>query len=183
MSAIPIVSGEQGAGSRLLPDEPAPLRTKRPAPCLLRSAALADVPALETLIAPFVAAGDLLPRGRYDFCRHIKEYHVATTPDGVLVGSAALKIYSLELGELAALAVRDGWQGGGVGRALVTAVVAEARRHGLAELFALTRKPLFFLRLGFSVAERAHFPLKVWADCARCPRQDACDETAVVLRL
>ena len=37
--------------------------------------------------------------------------------------------------------------------------------------------------LGFEPAVREHFPLKVWADCARCPRQDACDEVAVSLKL
>lgn len=149
----------------------------------VRPAVLADVPALETLIAPFVASGDLLPRSRYDFCRHIKEYQVAALPDGMLVGSVALKVYSLELGELAALAVRASWQGQGVGRALVDAVVGEAREQGLRELFALTRQPLFFTRLGFTPAVREHFPLKVWADCDRCPRRTACDEAAVVRRL
>jgi amino-acid N-acetyltransferase len=156
---------------------------ERRAPAAVRPATLADVPALEALIAPFVATGDLLPRSRYDLCRHIKEYHVALDAGGAAVGAVALKVYSLELGELAALAVRDAWQGRGLGRALVERVVAEARAHGLRELFALTRKPLFFARLGWTSAEREHFPLKVWADCRKCPRQEACDETAVVLRL
>src|SRR2546429_4423778 len=49
-------------------------------------------------------------------------------------------------------------------------------------LLALTRKPAFFLKVGFAPAEREHFPLKVWADCTRCPRQNCCDEVAVVLR-
>ena len=149
----------------------------------IRPASLGDVPALEALVVPWVASGDLLPRSRYDFCRHIREYHVAVDHDGAVVGSVALKLYSLELGELGALAVRDDWQGAGLGRALCTAVIDEARGLGLREVFALTRKPLFFARLGFAPAERAHFPLKVWADCARCPRQDACDEVAVTLKL
>jgi len=50
-------------------------------------------------------------------------------------------------------------------------------------VLALTRKPAFFLKVGFAPAEREHFPLKVWADCTRCPRQNCCDEVAVVLRL
>jgi len=50
-------------------------------------------------------------------------------------------------------------------------------------VLALTRKPAFFHKLGFVLAEKGHFPLKVWADCARCPRQNCCDEIAVVLRL
>ena len=95
----------------------------------------------------------------------------------------SLKIYSGELGEIAALAVHPAYQGAGLGRALAQAVIAEARAAGLDELLALTRKPAFFLALGFLPSERERFPLKVWADCARCPRQNCCDEIAVVLPL
>ena len=149
----------------------------------LRPATLADVSAMEVLMAPFVATGDLLPRSNYDLCRHIKEYVVATTADGSIVGTGSLKVYSTELAEIAGLAVRDDQQGRGVGKALVEALVVDARTLGLNEVFGLTRKPLFFMRLGFRVAEKEQFPLKVWADCARCPRQHACDEVAVALVL
>jgi amino-acid N-acetyltransferase len=159
-----------------------PLRAPQPG-ASLRPATLADVPGMEALMAPFVATGDLLPRSNYDLCRHIKEYVVAQAPDGAIVGTGSLKIYSAELAEVAALAVRDDQQGKGVGKALVEALLVEARALGLNEVFGLTRKPLFFLRLGFRVVEKEAFPLKVWADCARCPRQHACDEVAVVLTL
>src|SRR5207245_11033269 len=63
----------RGAGVSVLP-----LRALRAEPAaLIRAARLADVPELEALMAPFVATGDLLPRSRYDLCRHIKEYVVA----------------------------------------------------------------------------------------------------------
>ena len=154
----------------------------RSTPYVVRSAALADVPQLATLMAPFVATGDLLPRSDYDLCRHIKEYLVVEAGEEI-VGSVSLKVYSQELAELAALAVRDDWQGAGLGRALVEGLLAEARALGLRQVFALTRKPLFFFRLGFVEAEKAEFPLKVWADCARCPRQASCDEVAVSIQL
>ena len=163
--------------------------TPRPAPhasradVLVRPAVLADVPGLERLMAPYVATGDLLPRSNYDLCRHIKEYVVAGAADGSLVGCGSLKIYSRDLAEIAGLAVHADQQGTGVGRALTEALIGEARAHALREVLALTRKPTFFLRLGFVPAEKEHFPLKVWADCARCPRQNCCDEVAVVLKL
>ena len=150
----------------------------------LRPARLADVAAMEGLMAPFVASGDLLPRWNYDLCRHIKEYVLAEALDGSIVGSASLKVYSTELAEIAGLAVRDDQQGRGVGKRLVEALLLDARALGLNEVFGLTRKPLFFLRLGFQVVEKEErFPLKVWQDCNRCPRQDACDEVAVALTL
>ena len=149
----------------------------------LRPATLSDVAAMEVLMAPFVATGDLLPRSNYDLCRHIKEYVVAEALDGSLVGCGSLKVYSTGLAEIAGLAVRDDQQGRGVGKALVEALVVDARALGLNEIFGLTRKPLFFMRLGFRVAEKEQFPLKVWQDCNRCPRQHACDEVAVALTL
>ena len=149
----------------------------------LRPATLADVAVMESFMAPFVATGDLLPRSNYDLCRHIKEYVVAEAADGSLVGTGSLKVYSTGLAEIAALAVQEDQQGRGVGKALVEALVVDARALGLSEVFGLTRKPLFFLRLGFRVAEKEQFPLKVWADCTRCPRQHACDEVAVALTL
>jgi len=160
------------------------LRVVREAPApTVRPATLGDVPQLETLMAPYVASGDLLPRSNYDLCRHIKEYVVAPIPDGGIIGCASLKIYSRALAEVAGLAVRLDFQGAGVGRALMDAIIAEARAAGLSEVLALTRKPAFFLKLGFQPSEKEHFPLKVWADCARCPRQNCCDEVAVVLKL
>jgi amino-acid N-acetyltransferase len=162
----------------------APLTLVRPTHVpVVRAASLADVPQLETLIAPYVATGDLLPRSNYDVCRHIKEYVVAQGPDGAIVGCGSLKIYSQALGEIAGLAVHPDAQGGGVGRAIMETLVAEARASGLTEVLALTRKPAFFLKLGFLPSEKEHFPLKVWADCARCPRQNCCDEVAVVLKV
>jgi N-acetylglutamate synthase-like GNAT family acetyltransferase len=133
-------------------------------------------------MAPYIAAGDLLPRSNYDLCRHIKEYVVAEAA-GEIVACGSLKVYSQGLGEVAGLAVRPDWQGAGLGRALLEALILEARSNGLVEVLALTRKPAFFHKLGFRAAEREHFPLKVWADCARCPRQSCCDEIAVVLTL
>ena len=195
MSALPIY-GEQGAGSR---EQYAPARAESPgltggyrsllpAPCsrsgvALRGAGLADVPQLEILMAPYVASGDLLPRSNYDLCRHIKEYVVAEAPTGAVIGCGSLKVYSRDLAELAALAVREDWQRTGVGGALLAALITEARAHGLTEVLALTRKPAFFLKAGFVPAEREHFPLKVWADCVRCSRNDCCDEVAVILKL
>src|SRR5262249_28811967 len=158
------------------------LRSIHPAvTSIIRPARLTDVPALESLMAPYVASGDLLPRSNYDLCRHIKEYVVAQR-DTDIVGCASLKVYSGDLAELGAVAVGASHQGQGVGRMLTLALIEEAREAGVREVLALTRKPAFFLNLGFETSDREHFPLKVWADCARCPRQNCCDEVAVVLR-
>lgn len=181
MKAQPATARPAGAGGPAAPRGSAPAAL---AGVVLRPARLADVPQLAALMAPYVASGDLLPRSDYDLCRHIKDYVVAeASPGGELVGCGSLKIYSRALAEVAGLAVRADRQRAGLGRALLEALLAEARSHGLAEVLALTRKPAFFMKLGFVLAAREHFPLKVWADCDRCPRQNCCDEVAVVRRL
>ena len=160
-----------------------PLRAARLAPAVdVRPAVLADVAGLAGLMEPFVASGDLLPRSAYDLSRHIREYVVVEADDAV-VACGSLKIYSETLAEIAGVAVRDDCQGRGLGRAVIEALLGEARRLGLGQVFALTRKPAFFLGLGFGPAEKEQFPLKVWADCARCPRQACCDEIAVARTL
>jgi len=83
-------------------------------------------------------------------CRHIKEYVVAEGQDGAIVGTASLKIYSTELAEVAGLASGTTSRAR-VGKALVESLLVDARAVGLKVVFGLTRKPLFFIRLGFQV--------------------------------
>ena len=66
-----------------------------------------------------------------------------------------------------------------IGRLLVAAALDDARRLGVPRVFALTLEPEFFERLGFDTIRREDLPMKVWSDCARCPKQQECDEIAV----
>ena len=154
---------------------PAPLRTAPP----IRSADPADVMAMLALMEPFVASGDLLPRTPVDLFQHLDRYLVAADGTGGVQGVGSLKPYSETLAEIQALAVAPSFQRAGLGRALVEGLLARARQMDIAEVFALTRRPGFFSRLGFAPAQKARFPTKIWLDCARCPRQHACDELAV----
>jgi N-acetylglutamate synthase-like GNAT family acetyltransferase len=130
------------------------------------------------IMEPFIATGDLLPRTAEDLRCDIDRYVVATD-GGAVVGMGALKPYSPYLAEVIAVAVLPSHQGSGVGKLVVQQLVERARRFGIHEVFALTRRPFFFHRLGFRPADKSLFPQKVWLDCASCPRQDACDEIAV----
>lgn len=146
----------------------------------VRRARQADIPAMLALMEPFVASGDLLPRSAGDLARELERYVVATDGE-LLVGTGALKPYSPDLAEVIALAVRSDYQGQGVGRLLVETLIGIAEELGISEVFALTRRPSFFYRLGFTPSQKEHFPQKVWFDCARCPRRHSCDEVAVRL--
>ena len=85
--------------------------------------------------------------------------------------------------EVRSLAVLPAYRSYGVGGLLVHGLVAQARERGIPTVFALTRAVPFFERLGFVVTDKERFPEKVWTDCAVCPLQQCCDETAVVLEL
>ena len=54
-----------------------------------------------------------------------------------------------------------------------------------AEIAEIDRALAVAKATGLPVEEiqREHFPLKVWADCNKCPRQAACDEVAVTTTL
>ena len=146
-----------------------------------RAATLDDVPAMVQLMGPYIATGDLLPRTAADLERDLANYRVATDQHGVVIGMGALKPYSSGLAEVIALAVSPRAQGQGVGLAVVERLLDRAAELGFADVFALTRVPGFFHRLGFTTVEKSRFPLKVWFDCARCPRRQSCDEIAVHL--
>jgi amino-acid N-acetyltransferase len=54
---------------------------------------------------------------------------------------------------------------------------------GVPKVFGLTLKPQFFEKLGFKVVDKDELPMKVWSDCARCTKQQNCDETAVIRQI
>lgn len=146
-----------------------------------RAATPHDVPAMVQLMGPYIATGDLLPRTAADLERDIETYSVATDQRGAVIGMGALKPYASGLAEVIALAVSPRAQGQGVGLSVVERLLDRAAELGFADVFALTRVPGFFQRLGFTTVEKSRFPLKVWFDCARCPRRHSCDEIAVHL--
>ena len=60
------------------------------------------------------------------------------------------------------------------------ALMAEAKKHRVGCICLFTRKPDFFARQGFAVAQREDLPDKIYKDCYVCPRFHCCDEVAMV---
>lgn len=145
----------------------------------IRTPSPGDIDAMLTLMAPLVALGDLLPRTPVEIFVDLTSFVIAVTPDGTVVGIGALKRYGVALAEVRTLTVRPDYRSLGVGRVIVETLLAKAHAYAVAEVFALTRRPTFFYRLGFVPASMERFPDKVWGDCAICPRRSACDEVAV----
>nr|AUN37553.1 GNAT family acetyltransferase [uncultured bacterium] len=116
---------------------------------IVRSAAAADIPAIADLIKPFVEEGSLLERTYDEFEELLPNFFVAVDQNGVLVGCAALEIYSRKLAEIRSLAVSPEAQGQGVGRKLVDACVERAHEQNILEVMAITASDAFFQSCGF----------------------------------
>jgi len=153
-----------------------------PAVVLLRRARLADVPVMHELLDSYARQGLLLPRTPEQVARRIGEFTVAVDAHGV-AGCGALRLYTPELGEVVALAVAQRLQGQGIGRSIVESIVDEAQERGVRRLFALTLRERFFNQLGFVTRPMAEMPEKLAADCASCPRRQACNEILVLREL
>jgi amino-acid N-acetyltransferase len=120
----------------------------------------------------------------YETLRDFAVYEDAL-PDGSkrVVGVTALAILWVDLAEVRSLAVDETSRGKGIGSQLVQWCIDEARHLQIRKLMSLTYEQRFFERLGFKVVPKESLPLKVWSDCVRCPKNENCDEIAMVMEL
>jgi len=146
---------------------------------MIRKARMADVKAIQRLVAEYARKGDMLPRSLSDIYENLRDYFVFED-GGEVIGSAAIHIMWEDLAEVRSLAVQEGRMRRGVGTQLVEACISEAIVLGIARVFALTYKPEFFERLGFHRVDKAELPQKIWTDCLKCAKFPDCDEIALV---
>src|SRR6202035_4936569 len=97
-------------------------------------------------------------------------------------GCVALEPYGTDLAEVRSLAVAPEARGQGfnVGDRLMKAALDTARRRKIARLFAVTHRPEFFSRYGFTPGPREIVPEKIERDCLTCPKERTCDLIATV---
>lgn len=146
---------------------------------MVRRAVMGDVPAIHPLIDHHAQRDRMLFRSTVDLYEHLRDFSVFVQ-DGRILGCCALELTWSDLAEVKSLAVDPDSAGRGIGRALVEAAVRDAAELGITRVFALTREAAFFAKLGFHQVRRDSLPHKVWRDCFRCPKQDECDEVAVI---
>ena len=147
----------------------------------IRQAKASDAERISELINEYAADDRMLFRSISDIYESLQIFHVADNDDAVIVGCCALKVIWKDLAEIQSLAVDQDCKGKGIGRKLVAACVSKAAELGINKVFTLTLEPVFFEKCGFQVVNKSALPMKVWSDCARCPKQDNCDETALVI--
>jgi len=145
----------------------------------VRSAKISDVKTIYSLINSYAERDKMLFRSTADIYKNLQAFIVAEL-DGNIVGCCALEVIWSDLAEIKSLAVDEANKGTGIGKMLVTASLEQAAELGLPRVFALTLDPGFFEKLGFKIVEKDNLPMKVWSDCAKCPKQQNCDEIAVI---
>ena len=148
----------------------------------IEPARLSDAEAIHSLVTFWADRGDMLHRPIGEIYEAIRDFKVAWV-DEQIIGTGSLHIMGVDLAEVRSLAVAEDAQTKGVGAAIVAACVADARAFGLERVFALTYRPGFFEKQGFTIANVMEFPQKVWNECVRCPFFTNCKEVAVVLPL
>ncbi len=144
-----------------------------------RRAKISDAPAIHSLVAHYAAQGLLLPRAVDEIRANIS--HFIVQEDGHRVVSClSLESYGADLAEIRSIAVDPENRGRGFGARLIASALAEARRRGIARVFAVTHAPRFFERQGFAAATRQSLAEKIERDCRTCSQQRTCKLVAVI---
>lgn len=111
---------------------------------------------------------------------HFDRFLVARDEQGRLVGCIGAEVYG-DVGLLRSLAVSEEARSSGIGRTLVTALLARSRDHGLGALYLLTTTaPRYFPRFGFEPVPRSEADPRLEASEEL---RGACPDSAVLMRL
>jgi len=144
-----------------------------------RRAKNSDVAAIHSLVAHYAAQGLLLPRAEEEIRASIG--HFIVQEDGHrIVSCLSLESYGADLAEIRSIAVDPENRGQGFGARLIAFALDEARRRGIARVFAVTHAPQFFERQGFAAAARQSLTEKIERDCRSCSQQRTCKLVAVI---
>ncbi|MFY9805569.1 MAG: GNAT family N-acetyltransferase [Candidatus Acidiferrales bacterium] len=144
-----------------------------------RRARISDAAAIHGLVAQYAAQGLLLPRAEDEIRRNIGHFLVHEECRRI-VSCLSLESYGADLAEIRSVAVSPERRGQGFGASLVEFALREARRRGIARVFAVTHAPRFFQQQGFVAASRNTLAEKIERDCRTCAKQRSCKLVAVI---
>ena len=151
---------------------------------LIRKATIKDIKTIHRLLQHYGQIGELLARPLSELYDHVRDFTVYEDRlTKRVVGCCALQFCWEDLAEIRSLAVEPEYVGQGIGRQLADAVLAEARRYDVKQVFTLTYRPEFFDRLDFHRIDRSELPIKIWSGCITCVKYPDCDEIAMMRRL
>ncbi len=140
---------------------------------------MSDIREIHVLLQDFADQGLLLGRSISSLYDQLRDFVVYYDRSGVQ-GVCSLHICWDNLAEIRSLAVGQGVQGNGVGKALVMRCLDEAERLEISQVFVLTYQADFFRKFGFFDKDKRELPHKIWSDCLNCPKFPDCDEEALM---
>lgn len=145
----------------------------------IRQAKVSDVHTIHSLIGYYAEKKEMLPRSINDLYENIQELFVVEDKNKV-VGCCALHVSWEDLAEIKALAIAQNYQHKGLGTKLVLTCQDKAKELDIKKVFALTFKPDFFARLGYTRISREKLPHKIWGECVKCPLFPDCGEIPLI---
>lgn len=148
----------------------------------IRQAKVSDVKTMHSLIGFYAENKEMLPRPINDLYENIQEFVVAEDKKKV-IACCALHVSWEDLAEIKALAVSQNHQHKGIGTKLVHVLHKRAVQLGIKKTFALSFKPAFFERMGYTRIAREKLPHKIWGECVKCHLFPDCGETPLILDL
>jgi len=146
---------------------------------MIRKARIKDIKQIQDLINHFAKQDLMLPRSLNELYENIRDYWVVEV-NNKIAGCSALHISWDDLAEIKSVAVAKNRQKQGLGKALVSACLAEAEKLGAKKIFVLTYKPEFFKKFGFKRIKTSELPHKIWAECINCCKFPNCQEVALL---
>ena len=139
-----------------------------------------DINQIFHLLASYAKEELLLALTKTDITERLPSFIVAVDKSKV-VGCVAIKDFGDNLYEIRSLAVNPDYIGKKIGSKMVKHLIAGISPTPNTRIFALTYRATFFEYLGFKHVDKELFPQKIWDDCSKCPKQNNCDEEALML--
>jgi len=133
----------------------------------VRQARTKDISAIADLCGPLIQSRVLLGKEKVELYESVQEFLVAEDESGRVVGCGALHVMWEDLGEVRTLAVATDYQGKGVGRQILDALLERAGSLGVSRIFCLTFEVEFFAKSGFEPIADTPVDPEVYAELVR----------------
>ena len=133
---------------------------------IVRRARTADVAAIRDLVDTYAPDRRLVSKATVVLYEDVQEFRVAEV-DGRVVGCGALHVMWEDLAEVRTVAVRPEFKARGLGSALLTGLLQDARDLGVQRVFCLTFETGFFGRHGFQPIDGQAVEPQVYAELLR----------------
>ncbi len=132
----------------------------------MRRARTPDVRVIRDLVEPMATSGRIVAKDAVTYYEAVHEFRVVEV-DGFVVGCGAVHVMWEDLAEVRTVAVQPAYMGHGLGSALLTALLDDARGLGVSRVFCLTFETGFFRRHGFQPIEGQAVDPEVYLELLR----------------